>query len=344
MIKNRLLIIAGAFIPVLLGVIPAPNLSAGEPPRKPEYHLKLAAISPEETSWADTGYKFKNYVEEKSGGRIRVTWYLGGIMGDEPDTIRKIRLGQLQGGGFTNVGLALMVPETQILLLPFLFNNYEEITYIFQKMQVHFQRLFEEHGFVLAGWLEVGFNYWFTKNPIATPADFSSCRMWAWPGDQVNTEVNQVLGFQNIPIPLTEVLSSLQTGLLNCFYGPLYAILALQWYTHARYFIDMPFSYTPAAIAMDKKFIDGLSPELRQIIMDGWNLYLPDLVKAIRKDNIKTYQGFKTKVKPVNLSPEDIQKIREKVYPVNQKFADQLYPSWLLSGILNSLIEYRTQK
>lgn len=95
---------------------------------------------------------------------------------------------------------------------------------------------------------------------------------------------------------------------------------------------------------MDKKFIDGLPPELRQIIMDGWNLYLPDLVKAIRKDNIKTYQGFKTKVKPVNLSPEDIQKIREKVYPVNQKFADQLYPSWLLSGILNSLIEYRTQK
>ena len=168
--------------------------------------------------------------------------------------------------------------------------------------------------------------------------------MWAWPGDQVNTEVNQVLGFQNIPIPLTEVLSSLQTGLVNCFYGPLYAILALQWYTHARYFIDMPFSYTPAAIAMDKKFLDGMPPELRRIIIDGWNLYLPDLVKAIRKDNIKTYQGFKTKVKTINLSPEDIQKIREKVYPINQKFADQLYPSWLLSGFLISLIDYRAQK
>ena len=276
-----------------------PPVRAGEVPRagKPEYTFKLAAVAPEGTSWADTGAKFKKYVEENSGGRVRVTWYLGGIMGDEPDVIRKIHLGQLQGGGFTNVGLALMVPETQILLLPFLFNNPEEIDFIYQKMQIHFQRLFEEHGFVLAGWLEVGFNYWFTKNPIATPADFPSCRMWAWPGDQVNTEINQVLGFQNIPVPLIEVLTALQTGMVNSFYGPLYAILALQWYTHARYFIDLPFSYTPAGIAMDKKFMDGLPPELRRIILDGWNLYLPDLVKRIRQDNVKTYQSLKTKMK-----------------------------------------------
>jgi len=321
---------------------PGTKLAAAEP--APPFILKLSAVAPDGTSWADAGNKFKKYVEEKSGGKIRVIWYLGGIMGDESDEIRKIHLGQLQGGGFSNVGLAIMVPETRILGLPFLFNNPEEIDFIHQKMQSHFQRLFEEHGYVLSGWLENGFNYWFTKNPVASLADFKNCRMWSWNGDPVSTEINQVLGFQNVPVAIIDVLASLQTGLINSFYGPFYAILALQWYTQAKYFVDLPFSYTPAAIVMDKKFLETLPPDLRKIIQEAWDLFLPDLVKHIRADNEKTYQGLKTKLKTVQLAPEVEETIRQKVYPINQKYSDQLYPSWLISGVLNSLHEYRATK
>lgn len=104
-----LLVLPVCIVPLLPSVLSA---QAEKPP--PKYVIKLAAVSPEGTSWADTGYKFKKYVEEKSQGQIQVTWYLGGIMGDEPDEFLKIRLGQLQGGGFTHLGLGIMVPETRI--------------------------------------------------------------------------------------------------------------------------------------------------------------------------------------------------------------------------------------
>lgn len=327
---------------VFLSMLPASGLNAENLRNRAEYHMKLASIAVEGTSWADAGHNIERYIEEKSGGRIRVTWYLGQIMGDEPDTLRKIRLGQIHGAAFTNVGLALIAPETRILSLPFLFHNYEETDYVINKLNPFFQRLFADRGFILTRWVEVGFNYWFFKKPVTSIEDFSHFRIWAWGGDPVTTEINQALGFQNVPLPLPEVLTALQTGMLQAFYGPTYATVSLQWFTQAEYFIDTPFSYTPAAILFDKKFLEGLPSDLQKVVLDASDAYIPELAKVIRKDNEKAYRGIIAHgVKPLQLKDDLVNALKAKTEKIGEKFSGDLYPPSLLTETQNILKEFR---
>jgi TRAP-type C4-dicarboxylate transport system substrate-binding protein len=323
-----------------------PARSAELPPAQPpEFVLKLSAVAPEGTSWADTAHKFQKYVEQKSAGRIKVIWYLGGIMGDEPDEFLKIKMGQLQGAGLANVGLGMIAPETRILSLPFLFNNSAEIDFVLDRMQPQFQRLFEEKGFYLAGWLDIGFSYWFLQSHVESIQDFPKCRMWAWKKDPVITEFAELLGFQNVPVGFPDLLAALKAGQLDSFYSPLYAALALQWYAYAKYIIDLPFTLPPSAIVMDMKFLSGLPSDLRKIIKEGWNLCLPELRKISRVDNEITYQGFlKEGIREIKLSEDNVKAIREKARPLYQKFSGQHYPAWLLTRLQDTLAEYRSSK
>jgi len=322
----------------------APRPASGQEAAKggAQFTIKLAAVAPEGTSWADTGFNFRKYVEEKTGGKVRVIWYLGGIMGDEPDVFLKMRLGYLQGGGFTSGGLGKMVPETQILGLPFLFRDYDEIDYVLNKLNPRFQKLFEEQGFILSGWLEAGRHYWFTQKPAENINDFKNSKIWAWKYDPVNIETHQALGFQLFPVGFPKLYDAIQAGQLDAFYSPLYAAAALQWYVKSKYLIDLPFSYAPAAIVMDKKFLSSLPPQFQQVIKEAWDLYLPPLKKIIRSDNEKALKGFASRgMKVVKLSDETVQAIKDKTYPIYQEQTDKLYPSWLLAGVLSALNEYR---
>jgi TRAP-type C4-dicarboxylate transport system substrate-binding protein len=327
----------------LLAGIPAATLFAGERPNKSEYHIKLATIAVEGTTHTDFGYKIKDYIEEKSGGRIRITWYMGAVMGDEPDALRKLRLGQVQGAAFTSVGMAMIASESQILNLPFFFRDYEELDYYLERMLPYFQKVFAHNGIVFSRWIDVGFNYWFASKQFKTMDDLKSTRMWAWAGDRVANEVNQTAGFLNISIPLTEVLTALQTGLLNAFYGPTYTITALQWYTQVKYLVEPPFSYTPATIVFDKKYFDTMPPDLQKIILDACDLYLPPLNLAIRKDNEKALKGLLSRGLQLYRLDENLLKIlQEKTRPIYHKFAGQLYPASVLEESLRILEEYRS--
>jgi len=346
-VKHILLLILSLILGVLVSMRPQPLPAETNPPRKPEpaYTMNLAALAPEGTSWSDTALRFKQYVETKSGGKIQVLWFLGGIMGDEPEVLRKIRAGELQGAGFTNVGLGIIAPETRILGLPFLFQSYEEVDFYLEKMNPHFQYFFEQRGYILAGWLENGFNYWFTQKPVQTLEDFPRHKMWAWVEDPVNTETNKAIGFQNVPVSFIEVLSGLLSSEIDSFYGPLYAITGLQWYTMAKCLVDLPFSYTPAAIVLDKKFMDGLPRELQRVVLDAWGDYLPPLVRQIRKDNEQIYRGFPSKgIKPVPLDAAMVKALHEKTAGIPEKFVDRLYPLWLLTQTLASLEEFRRKE
>ena len=338
--------IARAFILSFFLIVPG-ILHLSAPPsasqeNDPEWVLKLAAVAPEGTSWSDTGYKFKQYVEEKSGGRVRVIWYLGGIMGDEPDVFLKMRLGYLQGGGFTVGGLGTMVPEIHVLILPFLFENYEELDYLLEKMNYRFQILFEKRGFVLAGWLEAGLHYWYAQKPVRNIEDFKKSRVWAWKADPVNILTNQILGFQNFQVGFPNVLSALQTGLIDAFYCPTYASVTLQWYTKAKYLISPHFSYAPAAIVLDKKFFDGLPPDIQRIIMAAWEKYLPALKETIREDNKKALTGMIARgMKQITLDNDTVEILQRITRPVYQKSAEQFFPEWLLREVLTHLKTYR---
>ena len=319
---------------------------AAEGPAKAKYVIKMAAIAPDGTSWADIGNKFKAYVEEKTQGQVKVLWYLGAVMGDEPDEIRKIKLGQLQGAGFTIMGLGMIDPAFKILEIPFLLQNNEEVDFVVNKMKPTFTRMLEARGFVLAGFLDVGFAYIFTKEPITSLDQLSRFKMWTWAGEPVSEAFLRRAGFVNlIPTPLTETLTALQTGMINSFFVTLYAGVGLQWNTQAKYISNFNFGYTPAAILMDKKFFDTLPPEFQKIIMDAWSQNLPELIRLTRLENEKALKSMLTRgIKIGNTPPEMIEEIQKRTLPLRTELVGKYYPDYLLAGIQSALNEFRINK
>ncbi len=311
---------------------------------KPQYVLKMCAIAPEGTSWSEIGHQFADYIYEKSGGRLKVVWYLGSAMGDEPVAIKKIRLGQLQGGVFTLTGMAKIIPEIRVLALPNLFKNYDEVDYVLGKMTSAFSRMFEEKGFMLFSWVEVGFAYFFSKKPIHTLDDIKKTKVWNWAGDPLQQAVLKIQGYRNaVPLELFQVLVGLQTGLIETFFAPHYACLALQWYSYAKYINATPLAYTPGGVLVNKKFFDGLPPDLQNIYREANKIYMPKLTPMIRKDHEKALKGFiKEGIKVLKPTPEEEKEIYRVTRETYEKLGDKYYPEWLLKEILDGLARFRT--
>ncbi|UCD84123.1 MAG: TRAP transporter substrate-binding protein DctP [Deltaproteobacteria bacterium] len=308
-----------------------------------EYVVKLSAIAPEGTSWSDIGHQFADYVFEKSGGRLKVIWYLGGAMGDEPAAVRKLRLGQLQGGVFTVVGMAKILPEIRILIMPYLFKNYDEVDYVLGKMTPVFSQMFDEKGYKLFGWVEVGLAYFFSKKPILTLGDIRETKVWNWAGDSLETEIIEAMGYKNIiQLELFDVLMGLQTGLIETFFCPYYACLALQWYQYANYINGVPLAYTPGGILVNKKFYDSLPRDLRDIFTEASYKYFPKLIPMIRQDHEKALEGFiKHGIKVIEPTPETEKQNEIEAQEIYKRLGEKHFPQWLLTGVMNARNMFR---
>ena len=243
-----------ASILIVLSVLMASSIVSAK-------EIKMAILAPEGTTWHKTIIAWGNELNKKTAGRIKIKLYAGGVLGDEKDVIRKMRIGQIHAAGFTGLGLGLINPNVRVLELPMLASNYEEADALAKALQPKLEKGFGKKGFVLLGWVETGFvNIFSTNKPIRSVKDMERLKMWAWEGDQLVEEMYKVFKIVPTPLPLTDVLTSLQTNLLNAVYAPPLAAIALQWFTQTKYMSDLKLADSTGGILITKKALAGLSP------------------------------------------------------------------------------------
>jgi len=247
--------------------------------------IKFATLAPEGTMWMNVMREFDAAVRKESGGKLGFRFYPGGVQGEDKDVIRKIRLGQIHCAGLTGVGLGDIAPEVRILDTPFLFRNYDEVDFIYKKFADDFNKAFQDNNFVLLGWAEVGFVYVFTNSPVRSIADMNGVKMWMWEGDPVANAAFNSFGITPIPLSIVDVLTSLQTGLINGAYISPYAAIALQWNTRVKYMLSIPLADAAGAVVIARKKFDALSPDLQQILLRNGEKYLTELTRKSREQN-----------------------------------------------------------
>ena len=191
--------------------------------------IKFATLAPEGSSWMKSMRRLAEKVKKATDGNVTFRFYPGGVSGDEKDVIRKMRIGQLHGAGFTGVGLGQILPEVRVLDLPFLFNTDEEIQHIYNKMSNYYSARYEDKGFVLLGWVPVGWIHFFSQHPIRSVEDLRRSKSWMWEGDPLVEQAYKGMEVQPIPLSITNVLLSLQTGMVDTVYSSTQGALALQW-------------------------------------------------------------------------------------------------------------------
>ncbi len=215
--------------------------------------LKLGSLAPEGSPWHAMIKQIGQDMTKISGGEIKLNIYAGGVLGDEPDMVKKMRIGQLHAAGLSTVGLSLLDEGLLCLHLPLMFDNYDELEYVRGRMIPKLDADMEKKGFVMLCWTDGGWAYFFSKKPIATLAALRQAKLFVWAGDLHSLDLYTLARFRPVPLASTDMLPGLQTGLIDVFDAPPLAALLNQWFGVAKYMTDMRWGPLMGGLAVSRK-------------------------------------------------------------------------------------------
>ena len=270
------------------------------------YELKFATLAPAGTTWMNLLQEWADEVREKSHGRLVFKLYPGGVQGDEPDVLRKIRFRQLQGGAFTGYGIGNFYSPARVLELPFLFNDIQEIDYVRKRFMPEIQQGYRDNGFEMLGWMEVGFVYFFSREPIYSIADLKKRRVWHWQGDPLGKAFFDASGITPVPLSIIDVYTSLSRGLIDTVYTPPLGAIAFQWFTKTKYITNVPMANGIGSLVVSRRFYQDLPQDLQKLLKSTGTIIGERLITATRKENAESLDLLRKKGMKFVLNPEDL--------------------------------------
>ena len=310
------------------------------------YVVKMGTLAPDGVGWAALIKDMINPgILKVTNGQLVLDWYYGGTMGDDQDILAKMRNGQLQGGGFTGQGLVMACPEMALMELPFLFENYDEVEYIYSKFRSRINQWFEKRGYHFIVLAEQDFDQIYsTKREMKTPDDFKNSRVLTWYGP-LEERTLKALGASPLPIRVPEIAASIRTGVCDVFISPALWAVGTQMYTVMKYINPIHIRYSPAA-GLISLTTWKLIPKEYQIAIDNFAISVEkDFRQKVRASNAKCLTSmYKYGMKEAKMTPAEIDVWKKRLLPVWDEFAEKGYYSKAeLAEVKNLLAEFRSK-
>jgi len=257
---------------------------------KETYTLKFATLLPTGTAWSKMLDNWVKEIETKSQGRLKVKMYSGGVMGDEPDVLRKIRKNQLQGGLFTGYGIGRIYSPARVLEMPFLFKDTNESDYVRDQLMPEIEVGFKENGFELLGWPEIGFIHFFSKNKIESIEDMRKSRIWLWQGDPLGEAFFKAADISPVPLSIIDVYPQLSAkhGSIDTVYISTFGAIGLQWHTKLKYSTNIAVTNAIGGLVISNRFFDKLPKDLQQLLKTTGKIMSDKVRKNARFENIRS--------------------------------------------------------
>ncbi len=305
-----------------------------------KYLFKIASLAPAGSIWIEQFENFARDVAEKTGGEVAFRIYPGGVMGDDQSMYRKMRVGQLHGGGFTMTGISIVVPDFRVLSIPFLFESYQEVDYVTEGLLPAFKDRFREKGLEFIAMTEVGFIYAMSTKPISTVEDLIHSKNWSPSGDPVAEVYLSALGISAIQLSIPDVLTSLQSGLIETVYNSLYGSIVLQWFTKAHYIADVPYGYAYGVFALDAATFARLPEMHKKAIEEAAHIYFPVLLEKTRQSNSESRRVLEARGGEFLKIDQNTLHILRKT---SEQSVDSLVPDSLSKDIYDQVVKLRKE-
>jgi TRAP-type C4-dicarboxylate transport system substrate-binding protein len=313
--------------------------------------LKLGTLAPDGTSWVDFPKKKINpRLNEISGGKLGLKLYVGGVMGEDGDILRKMDLEQLDGCGCSALGMYKAAPETGVLSLPRLFRDYDEVYHITDTFMKEIDAAFEKRGYIMDVLVHGGFLYLWSKNQLTSLDDARNQRILTWFGT-VETATCAELGIHPVPVAVPEAVSAYNTGMINGSFSPAPWILGAQAYNNVEYYVSQPLFYMPGCFVSSKKLWDRYKDKYSDVFIHNFNELRIFEIRSMEKEwraelkryEEKCFEAFETRIgiKPVALPDKDMSEIDAASKKVWENLAGKLYSRDLLDRIIRELEDYR---
>lgn len=253
---------------------------------------KIATISPDGLSWMKKLRESTREIEQKTAGRVKFKIYPGGVQGDDQTVLRKMRIGQLHGGALAAGSLTKFYPDLQIYNLPLEFRNYEEVDYVRQNLDDRIIQGLADKGLIIFGLTETGFAYILSSTPVRSVNDLRKLKAWIPDNDPIALRLVRSFGVSPIPLHLANVLTALQTGLINAVAIPPIVAIALQWHTQVKYITDMPLVYIYSMLVMDRKAYERMDAGDQIIVREILGKTFAEIDRDNRRSNVAAYQAL----------------------------------------------------
>ena len=307
--------------------------------------LKIATVTPEGSQWMKDMRSSANERQERTEGRVKIKYYGGGIKGDDAKVLAQIRIGQLQGGAFTPSALAAIYPDLNIYGMPLVFNSAEEAAYVRGHLDSRLQRGLEDVGFVNFGFAAGGFANLTSNEPVKSLADMKGKRVWVPEGDAMSRASMQALSLMPVTLPLTDVLTGLQTGLIDIVAIPPIVALLMQWHTKVKFVSELPLVYTFGFMAIDKRAFDKISTQDQAIVREVMGATYRKFDKANLVDNKGAFDALiKSGIELIEFGAEEFAEVRSVLLKSNRQLGEKgEFSLTLYDEMMRHIEEYRSE-
>ena len=307
--------------------------------------LKVATVLPENTQWMKDMRTGAAEIKERTEGRVNFRFYSGGVQGNPGKVLRKIKIAQLHGGAFTPTDLQEVYPDLNIYGLPFLFESEDEVNYVRERMDSKLVQGLEEAGFVSFGFSSGGFAIVMSNVPVRSHDDLKGRKIWVPEGDLISYETMKALELSPVTLPITDVLTGLQTGLIDIVAMSPAGALVLQWHTKVEYLTKLPILYSMGLLAIDTRAFNRLDAADQAVVRDVMSRIYAKWNAENQQDAENALQALiRSGIEPVEPAPGEQEKLQQIMNEQNRVMAKKgMFSETLLEEMLSLIDTYRTQ-
>ena len=308
--------------------------------------LKIATVTPNGSQWMTDMRASANEIKERTAGRVLIKYYGGGVKGDDSKVLGLIRIKQLQGGAFPPSALAAIYSDLNLYGMPLVFDSEEEAAFVRSRMDSKLQEGLEAAGFVSFGFATSGFANVMSSEPVKTLGDLKGKRVWVPEGDDISYASMKALSLNPVTLPLTDVLTGLQTGLIDIVAIPPIVALVLQWHTKVKYVTRVPLVYTLGYMAIDKKSFDKISAEDQAIVREVMSKTYKNFDRVNLVDNENAFEALvNSGIRQVEFDKEEYFKTRDLLLASNLELGEKgEFTMALYQEMLGYIEQYRSEQ
>ncbi|WVT76517.1 TRAP transporter substrate-binding protein (plasmid) [Sinorhizobium chiapasense] len=270
--------------------------------------------------------KFVELVKDKSGGKIEVKLFPGGTLGGDVQTVSALQGGVIEMTVLNAGILANNIKQFGAVDLPFLFDSGAEADKVMDgAFGDSLLKLLPDTGLVGLGYWELGFrNLTNDRHPVTKLEDIKGLKIRTIQSP-IPIELFNTLGANAVPLPYTELYTALETGTVDGQENPAANILNAKFYEVQKYMTLTRHQYNPQIVLVSKKFWDGLNDEEKTVLQAAATEARDYQRKVSREADAAALEEIrKTGMEISELSPEEMQKLRDAVKPVIEKFSAEI--------------------
>lgn len=257
--------------------------------------LRLGTLVPQGSAWDKILRRMGSEWRKASNGDVILRIYPGGSVGDESEMIRKMRIGQLQMAAISNAGLAEIDSRAYAVMLPMMFESYEEWDYVRQSINPVLEEKLAENGFIVLAWSDAGWVYFFSNQPMRTPDELKQMKLAGSVSESSTVDIFKWAGFNPVPISMVDMLTGLQTGLIDSAYMPIMLAEASQFYRQAKHMTDLKWAPLQGALVMHEDGWERLSSEQQEMVMRTAKDVGEELKMDIRQHEVRSLEAMKSR-------------------------------------------------